>query len=40
MQPDFAGYERAKRVWIANNPTATPSQYATAMRKLAARFGI
>jgi hypothetical protein len=38
--PDYSGYERAKRLWIANKPNATPNEYQKAMRKLAARFGV
>jgi len=38
--PDYSGYEAAKRLWIAKNPTHTPEQYQQAMRKIAARFGV
>lgn len=39
-QPNYSGYERDKRVWIAKNPKATPEQYTIAMRKIAARHGV
>ena len=40
MQPNFAGYEAAKKKWIARNPNATPNEYQKAMRALAARYGV
>jgi len=39
-QPDYLGYESAKRQWIAANPNATPEQYTAAIRKIAERFGV
>lgn len=33
-------YERAKRQWVANNPTATPEEYTHAMQRIAARLGV
>ena len=38
--PDYAGYESAKRKWIASNPNATPEQYQRAMIRIAARYGV
>lgn len=39
-KPDYSGYERDKRKWIANNPNATADEYDRAMRKIAARHGV
>jgi hypothetical protein len=39
-QPDYSGYERDKRDWIAKHPNATPSEYDRAMRKIAARHSV
>lgn len=33
-------YERLKASWLAENPSATPSQYAAAMRAIARKAGL
>ena len=38
--PDYLGYESAKRIWIANNPNATPAEYQRAITAIAARYGV
>jgi len=39
-QPDYSGYEAAKRIWIAKHPNHTPEQYQRAIRRIAARYGV
>jgi len=39
-QPDYSGYERDKRDWIAKHPNHTPAEYERAMRNIAARRGV
>jgi hypothetical protein len=39
-QPDYSGYEAAKRIWLTKNPSHTPEQYQRAIRRIAARYGV
>jgi hypothetical protein len=39
-QPDYNGYETAKRILIAKHPNHTPEQYHRAIRRIAKRYGV
>lgn len=39
-QPDYSRYARLKSEWQHQNPTASPVEYARAMRVIASQCGV